>query len=162
MACIYLLNSCGGARSFDFVITTYSYPLTITRNLQDEWYWATSLARVLRLRRHRISCQETHFLKEEEDQDQDQEQEQRKTVRGRHREPRLKRLPEAAAELKTTNHRKYNITNHRKYEITNYRKYDITNYRKYEITNYKFTALDYSSLTTLFLAYGNDNLSISC
>ena len=27
MACIYLLNSRGGTRSFDFVITTYSYPL---------------------------------------------------------------------------------------------------------------------------------------
>ena len=27
MACIYLLNSSGGPQSFDFVITTYSYPL---------------------------------------------------------------------------------------------------------------------------------------
>ena len=29
MACIYLLNSHGGTRSLDFVITTYSYPLWI-------------------------------------------------------------------------------------------------------------------------------------
>ena len=29
MACIYLLNSRGGTRSFDFVITTYSYPLLL-------------------------------------------------------------------------------------------------------------------------------------
>ena len=27
MACLYLLNSRGGPQSFDFVITTYSYPL---------------------------------------------------------------------------------------------------------------------------------------
>ena len=109
--------------------------------MQDEWHRAASLARVFRLRRHRISCQETHFLEEEEDQDQDQEQEQRKTVWGRHREPRLKRLPEASAELKTTNYRKY--------EITNYRKYNITNNRKYNITNYKFTIIEYSSLSTM-------------
>ena len=31
MACIYLLNSRGSPQSFDFVITTYSYPLLIER-----------------------------------------------------------------------------------------------------------------------------------
>ena len=37
MACIYHLNSRGGPRSFDFDITTYSYPLSLHKQ-KCKWH----------------------------------------------------------------------------------------------------------------------------
>ena len=48
MPCINLLNSRGGTRSLDFVITTYSYPLSLAKKtLTSPWRHRTALGFVV-------------------------------------------------------------------------------------------------------------------